>query len=113
MRKVRGQGTDWHPLGTRMENYNVFARSQLLFRQEVVMQKRLRRVLQASLLASALAVAGGSLAWGPNNQPGGGSMRQGGKGAPNFNVGYFDVDDSNAISLSGDCGKVNADFGFC
>src|SRR5260370_41288886 len=107
MRKVRGQGTDWHPLGTRMENYNVFARSQLLFRQEVVMQKRLRRALQASLLASALAVAGGTLALGQNKQPEGGLMPKAGAVAPNFKLDYFGGNDPKEICLSEYRGQKN------
>ncbi len=76
------------------------------------MQKRLRRVLQASLLASALAVAGGTLAWGQNKQPEGGSMRKVGDVAPNFKLDYFDGNDSKEVSLSEYRGKKNVVLAF-
>ncbi len=76
------------------------------------MQKKLRRVLQASLLASALVVAGGTLAWGQNKQPESGSMPKVGEVAPNFKLDYFDGNDSKEISLSQYRGKKNVVLAF-
>jgi uncharacterized protein YfaP (DUF2135 family) len=76
------------------------------------MQGKLPKILQASLLAGALAVAMVASTQAQTKQPDGASMPKVGDMAPDFKLNYFDGTNSKEVSLSQYRGKKNVVLGF-
>jgi len=76
------------------------------------MERNLAKLLQVSLLASAMAVAMVAPAWAQSKTPAGVSMPKVGDTAPDFKLNYFDGNDLKEVSLSQYRGKKNVVLGF-
>ena len=76
------------------------------------MQKKLPKVLQASLLAGAMLFATAASAWGQSKEREGGRMPKVGDMAPDFKLQYFDGNDEKDVSLSQYRGKKNVVLAF-
>ena len=81
------------------------------FARRILMQKLPKR-LQASLLASVLAVTVAAPAWGQGKQADVGSVPKVGSEAPDFKLSYFDGNDLKEVSLSQYRGKKNVVLAF-
>ena len=76
------------------------------------MERNLAKLLQASLLASAMAVAMVAPAWAQSQPPAGVSMPKVGDTAPDFKLNYFDGNNLKEVSLNQYRGKKNVVLGF-
>jgi len=76
------------------------------------MERNIPKLLQVSLLASAMAVAMVAPAWAQSTAPAGVSMPKVGDTAPDFKLNYFDGNNLKEVSLSQYRGKKNVVLGF-
>jgi hypothetical protein len=82
------------------------------FARRMVMQKKLPRGLQASVLAVVLAVSAAAPAWGQEKKADVSSIPKVGSEAPDFKLSYFDGNDLKDVSLSQYRGKKNVVLAF-